>query len=184
MAVGEHAADLVELAHHGLALKPATAGSIPGAEHLDRALQRIDLLRPHGGRLVAVEADLVEFVEGVGSERGVVAWGAGRCRIGVQPVVHGAGECGTRGERSARTHQAASVEHEVHSREFREDRCGPFGSPRQTVHGLPLPRAAGSCEPEVLDGYDTAEALGEQGSQNLGHRIARGLPHVDPAPHS
>ena len=38
-------------------------------------------------------------------------------------------------------------------------------------------------EPEVLDGHDTAESLGEQGRQHLRHRIARGLPHVDPAPH-
>ena len=56
VAVGEHAAHLVELAHHGLALEPAAAGGVPGAEHLDRALQRLDLLRPDGGRLVAVEA--------------------------------------------------------------------------------------------------------------------------------
>ena len=57
VAVGEHAAHLVELAHHGLALQSAAAGGVPGAEHLDRALQGFDLLRPDGRRLVAVEPD-------------------------------------------------------------------------------------------------------------------------------
>ncbi len=184
VTVGEHAAHLVELAHHGLALEPAAAGRVPGAEHLDRALQFLDLLRPDGGGLVTVEPS------GVGVQ-GMV--GAGRVdsqgRVGVQPVVHGAAECGSRGERGARAHQAASVEHEVHSREFGEDRGGPLGRPRHSVGrlrtpaALPFPRTPVPDQTEVLDGHDTAETLGEQNRQHPRHRIARDLSRVDPTPH-
>lgn len=187
MTVGKHAADLVELADHGLALEPAAAGGVPGAEDLHGAFQRVDLLGADGRRLVAVEADLVvavrRFEAGDGERIGVCRGTGARCRVGVQPVVHGAGQRGACGERRARAHQTASVEHEVHSREFREDRGGPLGSPRQPVVGLPPPRTAAPGEPEVLGGYDTAEALGEQRGQHLRHRISGGLPHVDPAPH-
>ena len=55
VAVGEHAAHFVQLAHDGLALEPAAAGGVPGAEHFDRTLQGLDLLRPDGGGLIAVE---------------------------------------------------------------------------------------------------------------------------------
>lgn len=184
MAVGEHAAHLVELAHHCLALQAAAPRGVPFAEHLDGALQRVDLLRPDGGRLVTAEACRIG-VQGIAEPGGV----GGEYGVGVQPVVHGAAECGACGERCARAHQAASVEHEVHSREFGEDRCRPFGRPRQGVGivlapgVLSLPRASFAYEPEVLDGHDTTEPLGEQSRQHPRHRFSRGLPHVDPAPH-
>lgn len=128
VAVGEHAAHLVELAHDGLALESAAAGGVPGAEHLDRVLQCLDLLGSHGRGLVPVETG------GVGVLGVVGAWSIGRrSGVAVQPFVHGAGDGGAGGERGARTHQAASVEHEVHSREFGEDRCRPFGRPRQLI---------------------------------------------------
>lgn len=184
VAVGEHASHLVQLSHDSLALQPAAAGRVPGPEHLDRALQFLDLLRPDGGGLVTVEPG------GVGVQ-GVVEIGCvGReGRIGVQPVVHGAAECGSRGERDARTHQAASVEHEVHSREFGEDRSSPFGRPRHTVGMFHIPAVLPSSrtpvpdQTEVLDGHDTAETLGEQRRQHPRHGIARDLSHVDPPPH-
>lgn len=183
MAVGEHAAHLVELAHHRLALEAAAAGRVPGPEDLDGALQLRDLLRADGGGLVAVETG------GVGVQ-GVVQGGAVRPedRVGVQPVVHGAAECGSRGERGTRAHQAASVEHEVHSREFGEDRGGPLGRPRHSVGmfldpvALPFPCPPVAHQTEVLDGHDTAETLGEQSRQHPWHGIARDLSHVDPAP--
>lgn len=108
-------------------------------------------------------------------------------RSAVQPVVHGAGDGRAGGERGARTHQAASVEHEVHSREFGEDRCRPLGRPRQLIGMVfrpgvtPFPHTPASAEPEVLDGHDTAESLGEQSCQHFRHGIT-GTPHVDPAP--
>lgn len=184
MVVREHAADLVELTDHGLALESAPSGGVPGAEHLHRALQRLDLLGADGGGLVAVVARRVGL-EGV--TEGLRGLGGGG--IGVEPVVHGVGEGGACGERDTRAHQTASVEHEVHSREFGEDRGCAFGRPghsfgvllrpvRLPFRGAPLP-----YEPEVLDGHDTTEPLGEQGCQYGGHRFARGLPHVDPAPH-
>ena len=177
MAVGEHAAHLVELAHDRLALQPAAAGGVPGAEDLDRALQRLDLLRADRGGLVAV------VVGGVGVQGIVEYRGVGReGRVGVQPVVHGTAEYGAGGERGARAHQTASVEHEVHSREFGEDRGGSFRRPRQAVVRVCLPaRLPAPVEPEILDGHDTAETLGEQGCQHLRHGIARRLAGVDPA---
>lgn len=185
VAVGEHATHLVELAHDRLALESATPGGVPGAEHLDGPFECFDLLRPDGCGLVPVEAGRVR-VEGI-----VDPWSVGRQHgVGVQPVVHGAGDGRSCGERGARAHQAASVEHEVHSREFGEDRCRPFGRPRQTVGIVfrpdlfPLPHTPAPAEPEVLDGHDTTESLGEQGCQHFGHGIAGGLPHVDPAPHA
>ena len=78
VAVGEHAAHLVELAHDGLALEPAAAGRVPGPEHLDRALQCLDLLRPDGGGLVAVEPSGVG-VQGVVEAGGRRRRGRGRC---------------------------------------------------------------------------------------------------------
>lgn len=184
VVVGEHAAHLVELAHHGLALEAAAPGGVPGTEHLDRALQFLHFLRPDGGGLVAVEPG------GVGVQGLVEVGGIGReGRVGVQPVVHGAAECGARGERGARAHQAASVEHEVHSREFGEDRRSPLGRPRHAVGMLfapvvwPFPRTPVPDQTEVLDGHDTAETLGEQSRQHPRHRIARDLSHVDPPPH-
>ncbi len=184
MPVGEHAAHFVELSHYRLALQPATAGRVPGAEHLHRALQFLDLLRPDGGGLIAVEPS------GVGVQGIVESGSVGlQSRIGVQPVVHGAAECGSRGERGTRAHQAASVEHEVHSREFGEDRSCPFGRPRHAVGmfhtpaALPFPRTPVPDQTEVLDGHDTAESLGEQSRQHPRHRIARDLSHVDPTPH-
>lgn len=184
MVVGEHAAHLVELAHDRLALEAAATGGVPGPEHLDRALQFLDLLGPDGRGLVAVESggfrvQWVVEVGGVGPERGV----------GVQPVVHGAAECGSRGERGTRAHQAASVEHEVHSREFGEDRGGSFGRPQHAVGifalpvALPFPRTPVPYQTKVLHGHDTAETLGEQSRQHPRHRIARDLSHVDPTPY-
>lgn len=87
VAVGEHAADFVELAHDGLALESAASGGVPGAEHLDRALEGLDLLGADGRGLVQVEARVVG-VQGV-----VESGGPGRrSGLGVQPVVHGAGD--------------------------------------------------------------------------------------------
>lgn len=185
MVVGEHAAHLVQLAHDGLALEATAPGGVPGPEDFHRALQRFDLLGTDGRGLVAVVA------RGIGLEPvPAEAWrGGGGQGVGVQPVVHGVGEGGAGGERGARAHQTATVEHEVHSREFGEDRGCAFGRPRQAVGVLlrpvllpwrcaPLP-----YEPEVLDGHDTTEPLGEQGCQYGRHGFARGLPHVDPAPY-
>lgn len=182
--VAEHAAHFVELAHHRLALQAATAGRVPGPEHLDGALQFLDLLRPDGGGLIAVEPS------GVGVQGVFETWGVGReGRIGVQPVMHGAAEYRSCGKRGTRAHQAASVEHEVHSREFGEDRSCPLGRPWHSVGVLhspvvtPFPRAPVPDQTEVLDGHDTAESLGEQRRQHPWNRIARDLSHVDPTPH-
>ena len=87
VAVGEHAAHLVELADDRLALESAAPGGVPGAEHLHRALQRLDLLGADGCGLVPVETGLRE-------QRIVGTGGVGRrSGVGVQPVVHGTGEC-------------------------------------------------------------------------------------------
>lgn len=186
VTVGEDAAHLVELSHDSLALQPATAGRVPGPEHLDRELQFVDLLRADGSGLVAVEPGRVGVVEeGMVDDRSV----GGEGGVGVQPLVHGTAECRARGERGTRAHQAASVEHEVHSREFGEDRGSPFGRPRHAVGMFRIPAARPlPCTPvpdqtEVLDGHDTAETLGEQSRQHPRHRIARDLSRVDPSPH-
>lgn len=89
VVVGEDAAHLVELSHHGLALQPASAGRVPGPEHLHRALEFVHLLRPDGCRLVAVEIGRVGMVEeGMVDDRSV----GGEGGVGVQPLVHGTAE--------------------------------------------------------------------------------------------
>ncbi len=75
MVIGEHAAHLVELPHDRLALESAAAGGVPGTEHLHGALQFLDLLRPDGGGLVAVEPG------GLGAQ-GIVQAGASAVRAG------------------------------------------------------------------------------------------------------
>lgn len=184
MVVGEHPAHLVELADDRLALEATSSGGVPGAEHLDGAFQCLDLLGADGRGLVAVVA------RGVGLERAPEALRLlGEGGVGVEPVVHGVGEGGAGGEHGARAHQTATVEHEVHSREFGEDRGCAFGRPWHSVGVLLTPVRLPSAgaplpyEPEVLDGHDTTEPLGEQCCQYRGHRFARGLPHVDPAPY-
>ncbi len=185
VVVGEHPAHLVELAHDGLALEAAAPGGVPGAEDLDGVLQFVDLLRADGRRFVAVPARLlgvegVALVRPVGREDGV----------GVEPVVHGGAEGGARGERGTRAHQAASVEHEVHSREFGEERGRLLGRPRHTVgvvdapSGVRAPRAPAPDQAEILYGHDTAETLGEQGGHHPGHGVAGDLAHLDPAPYA
>ncbi|SCE37693.1 hypothetical protein GA0115249_120127 [Streptomyces sp. PpalLS-921] len=87
VAVGEHAAHLVELAHNCLALESAAAGGVPGPEHLHGALQGLDLLGPDRCGLVPVEAGVLRVEGAVGPGRP-----GGRGGIGVQPVVHGAGD--------------------------------------------------------------------------------------------
>lgn len=184
MVVGQHPADLVQLAHDGLSLEPAASGGVPGAEHLDGTFQCLDLLRADRGGLVAVVARRVGL-EGIPEVLRLLGEGW----VGVEPVVHGVADCGAGGERGARAHQTATVEHEVHSREFGEDRGCAFGRPGHSVGVLPIPVRLPSrgaplpYEPEVLVGHDTTEPLGEQCCQYRGHRFARGLPHVDPAPH-
>lgn len=87
VAVGEHAAHLVELAHDRLALESAAPGRVPGAEHLDRMLQGLDLLGADRRRLVPVETGRIG-VQGI-----VGTWSVGRqSGVAVQPVVHGAGD--------------------------------------------------------------------------------------------
>lgn len=184
MVVREHAAHLVELSDHGLALEAAASGGVPGAEDVHRAFQGLDLLGADGRGLVAVVARRVGL-EGIGVAVRVLRAGG----VGVEPVVHGVADGGAGGEHGTRAHQTATVEHEVHSREFGEDRGCAFGRPGHSVGVLLLPvllsfgGAPLSYEPEVLDGHDTTEPLGEQCCQYRGHRFARGLPHVDPAPH-
>lgn len=177
MVVGEHAADLVELADDGLALESAASGRVPGTEHLYGALQGLDLLGADRCGLVAVVARWVGL-ESVPEVPGLLGQGG----VGVQPVVHGVAEGGAGGEHRSRAHQTATVEHEVHSREFGEDRGCAFGRPGHPVGvltspvrlpsgGAPLP-----YEPEVLDGHDTTEPLGEQCCQYRGHRFAGASP--------
>lgn len=87
VAVGEHAAHFVELTHDRLALEAAAPGRVPGTEHLDRALESLDLLGADGRRLVPVVTGVV------GVHRIVEPWCVGRqSGVGVQPVVHGAGD--------------------------------------------------------------------------------------------
>ncbi|CAM5649863.1 hypothetical protein SBADM41S_12038 [Streptomyces badius] len=84
VAVGEHAAHLVELAHDRLALESAAPGRVPGAEDLDRMLQGLDLLGADRCGLVPVETG------GIGVQRVVGPWRVGRrSGVAVQPVVHG-----------------------------------------------------------------------------------------------
>ncbi len=187
VTIGQHAADFVELADHSLPLEPAAASGVPGPEHVDGGLQGLHLVQ-------ADRPGVVEVVGGQGRRAGaahrrarVLGRVAAAPLVAGHPVVQGAGDGGARREGGARPDQSASVEHEVHSRELGEGLRGLLRLQRRIVRRgvttascvrtrLPMP-----LEPEVLSGDDTAELLGEQGGQHPRHRIARGLPPVDPA---
>ncbi|CAM5407584.1 hypothetical protein SANTM175S_09092 [Streptomyces antimycoticus] len=102
VAVGEHAAHLVELADHGLALESAAAGRVPGAEDLDRGLQGVDLLGADRGGLIAVEAHGLDG-------QGIVGTGrvGGEGGVGEQKLAHGTGDGDLR--RARRPHPPSRV---------------------------------------------------------------------------
>ncbi len=182
--VGQHPADLVELADNRLALEAAAAPGVPGPEDVHRRLQRLDLVQADG-------AGLVEVAGRQGRRAGAAHEGDGvlarrRVLLG-HPLVEGFGDGGARHEQGARAHQSASIEHEVHSRELGEGLGGARRFQGAST-GRRVCRPARTClpvslEPEVLSGDNTAEPLGEQGGQHPRHRIARDLAPLYPAPH-
>lgn len=164
----EQVRHLVQLADDRLATQPAAALGVPLAEHRRGGLQQFEFgCREPGGAPRVVGGQL---------GRGLARGG------GHQPALHRLDErraCG-QGERGAE--EAAPGEHEVAARELTEQRDRLRARPGHVDAG-DRGRLVRRAQPQVLDGDDAAETLGEELGEDARDRLAR-LLSVEPAPHA